>query len=41
MHCSIDEKEENKGKTPKTVSENFPAFSLSRQYHLGKGLDIN
>jgi hypothetical protein len=20
---------------------NFPAFSLSRQYHLGKGLDIS
>jgi hypothetical protein len=23
------------------MSGNFPAFSLSRQYHLGKGLDIN
>ena len=23
------------------MSGNFPAFGLSRQYHLGKGLDIN
>ena len=42
MHCRQYRRERREQRNaPKAMSGNFPAFGLSRQYYLGKGLDIN